>query len=101
MAESPTRPGDLRGQDSEGRVRIDRVIPLPWLLGGIAAIALQGVALYYGQQQTAEAVRKMEGRIEAMVTLQAAAQVADAERRAEVRELRRRIEALEQQGRRQ
>ena len=29
----PTRPGDLVGQDASGRVRIDRVLPLPWVLG--------------------------------------------------------------------
>ncbi|MFO1268539.1 MAG: hypothetical protein U1F25_13590 [Rubrivivax sp.] len=93
MAE--TKPGDLVGQDAAGRVRIDRVIPLPWLLGGIGAIAVQGMALYYSQQQTGDTVRKIESRLDALVSLQGTSQIADAELRAEVRELRRRIESME------
>ena len=95
MAYPTTKPGDLVGHDSSGRVRIDRVIPLPWLLGGVGAIALQGVALYYAQQQTAEAVREMKSQLTAIVAAQTAAQVADADSRADLRELRRRVEALE------
>jgi uncharacterized protein YlxW (UPF0749 family) len=90
-----TKPGDLVGQDAEGRVRIDRVLPLPWVLSMLAAIAVQAVVTWQQGQNTTETVRKIESRLDAMVTLQGAAQIADAELRAEVRELRRRLDAME------
>lgn len=90
-----TKPGDLVGQDAEGRVRIDRVLPLPWVLSMLAAIAVQAVVTWQQGQTTTETVRKIESRLDAMVTLQGAAQIADAELRAEVRELRRRLDAME------
>ncbi len=90
-----TKPGDLVGQDAEGRVRIDRVLPLPWVLSMLAAIAVQAVVTWQQGQNTTETVRKIESRLDAMVTLQGAAQIADAELRAEVRELRRRLNAME------
>lgn len=90
-----TKPGDLVGQDAEGRVRIDRVLPLPWVLSMLAAIAVQAVVTWQQGQNTTETVRKIESRLDAMVTLQGAAQIANAELRAEVRELRRRLDAME------
>lgn len=95
MADPVTKPGDLVAKRPDGSVRIDRVIPLPWLLGGVGAIAVQGMALYYSQQQTGDTVRKIESRLDALVSLQGTSQIADAELRAEVRELRRRIESME------
>lgn len=93
--EPTTKPGDLIGHDSDGRVRIDRVLPLPWLLGIVGGIALQGVALYYGQQQQAESVREIKSELKAMATWQASVLVKDADQAADIRDLRRRVEALE------
>lgn len=90
-----TKPGDLRGTDSEGRVRIDRVIPLPWVLGMLGAVVVQAVTMWTQGQTTTDTVRKIETRLDALVSLQGTSQIADAELRAEVRELRRRVDAME------
>ena len=95
MAEPTTKPGDLVGHDRSGRVRIDRVIPLPWLLGGMVLVAAQGIASYYQLQQATEQVREVRVRLDAIVSWQSLAQISEAEQRAEMRDLRRRVEQLE------
>lgn len=90
-----TKPGDLVGQDSDGRVRIDRVIPLQWVLSILGAVVLQGMAGYYQLQQATEQLREMRSRLESFASAQSLQAVHDAEQASEIRELRRRIESLE------
>lgn len=95
MSDKPSKPGDLVGHDASGRVRIDRVIPLPWVLGMLMAVIVQAVAGYYQLQQTTEQLREVRARLDGMLAWQSVVQISDAEQRAEIRELRRRIEQLE------
>ena len=95
MAGPTTKPGDIIGQDSAGRIRIDRVIPLPWVLGMLVAVVAQAVTLWMQVQGTTDTVRRIDTRLEAIVSWQSTSQIADAEFRSEVRELRRRVEQLE------
>ena len=90
-----TKPGDLVGHDAQGRVRIDRVLPLPWVLGSLGAVIVQAVAGYYQLQQATDQLREMRSRLDAVLSWQSLQQVSDAEHRAEIRELRRRVEQLE------
>lgn len=62
---------------------------------GVTATRCVILVTWQQGQTTTETVRKIESRLDAMVTLQGAAQIADAELRAEVRELRRRLDAME------
>lgn len=95
MAEPPTKPGDLVGSDALGRVRISREVPLHWVLGILATIIAQAVAGYYQLQQATDQLREVRARLDGMVSWQGTVQVHDAEQAGEIRELRRRIEALE------
>lgn len=91
----PTRPGDLVGHDSEGRVRIDRVIPLQWVLGMLGIVAVQAATLWFQVQAGTEAIKEMRVDLRAMTTWQSQALVKDAEVAGELRDLRRRVEQLE------
>ncbi len=95
MAEPTTKPGDLVGHDSQGRVRIDRVIPLPWALSLLGAVVMQAVVLWFQVQAATETVREMKLQLTSMLSAQALAREHAAEKSAELRELRHRIEALE------
>lgn len=90
-----TKPGDLVGHDAEGRVRIDRVIPLQWVLGMLGAVVVQAMASYYQLQQATDQLREVRARLDGMIAWQGAAQISDAEHRSDIRELRRRIDQLE------
>lgn len=91
----PTRPGDLVGQDASGRVRIDRVLPLPWVLGILGVVIAQAATLWFQVQAGTEALREMRTDLRAMSLAQNQALVRDAQREGDLRELRRRIEQLE------
>jgi hypothetical protein len=74
-----TQPGDRIGTDSVGRVRIDRVIPLPWVMGIIAAGVMNAASMYYGQQQLITIVAELKGEVRAINSGMAAAQNRDTE----------------------
>jgi hypothetical protein len=54
-----TKPGDLVGQDQDGRVVIDRRIPLPWMLGLVGAVALQAVLMYTKQENLTDKMAEL------------------------------------------
>ncbi|MCL4695460.1 MAG: hypothetical protein KJ023_00135 [Burkholderiaceae bacterium] len=91
-----TKPGDLVGRDASGRIRIDRVIPLPWLVGLMLALAGNAATMYYGQQQLAGDMADLKTEVRALATWQGQSLAKDAEVAVELRELRRRVEILEQ-----
>lgn len=95
MSDSESRPGDLVGRDSAGRVRIDRVIPMPWLIGMIGAILLQAAALYYGQAQVAERVAELRADVRSLNSAGAAAATRDVEHAMRIQALERRVEIVE------
>jgi hypothetical protein len=74
-----TQPGDRISTDSVGRVRIDRVIPLPWVLGIIAAGVMNAASMYYSQQQMISVVAELKGEVRAITAGMAAAQNRDTE----------------------
>ena len=60
-----TQPGDMVHRDEQDRpIRISREIPLPWLLGMLGALALQAIAIYYGQQEHARLLVTQQRSIE-------------------------------------
>ena len=93
MAES--KPGDLVGQDSSGKVRIDRVIPLPWALGMLSAVIVQAVTLWFQVQAASDTIKEVRQELKVLSAWQNQALVKDAEVVGELRELRRRVENLE------
>lgn len=100
MAEPPiTRPGDLVGRSSDGSVRIDRVIPLQWVLGMLGVVIAQAATLWFQVQAGTEAIKEVKVELRAMSSWQSQALVKGAEVDSDIRELRRRIEALEQHSR--
>lgn len=94
MAEQ-TKPGDLVGHDSEGRVRIDRVIPLPWVMSILGVVLLQAATLWFQVQAGTEAIKEMRTDLRSMSTWQNQALVKDAQIDGMLNDLRRRIEQLE------
>lgn len=96
MPPSETKPGDLTGVDSRsGAIRIDRVIPLHWVLGLIGAIALQAVLLWQGQQAQAKAIGDMASQVTTLATKVEAKNLKDIEHDLRLDEHARRINALE------
>ena len=92
---SDSRPGDFIGRDAGGRVKIDRVLPLPWLIGIMGAIGLQAVALYYGQQRLADTVVEMKVDVKSLANGASAAAARDVEHTLRIQSLERRVEAIE------
>lgn len=95
MPEPTTRPGDFVGQDSSGRIRIDRVVPLQWVLGLLGLVAVQAATLWFQVQASTEAIKEMRAELRGMTAWQGQVLVKDAEVGYKVRDLERRIEALE------
>ena len=95
MAEPPTRPGDLVGQDSSGKVRISREVPLQWALTVLGVVVAQAATLWFQLQSATEAIKDMRVELRTMSVWQSQSLVKDAEVAAELRELRRRLEQLE------
>ena len=54
------------GSDSDGRVVIDRRIPLTWALGLVGAVALQAVLMYVKQDNFTEKMSELTGEVKAM-----------------------------------
>jgi len=77
-------------------VRIDRTIPLWGLLTMLLVAGGSAVTSYFEQRQTSEAVREIKVDMKTITTLHGQLLVKDAAHGAELRELRRRVEMLEQ-----
>lgn len=90
-----SQPNDLVGTDASGKVRIDRVIPLPWVLGVIGAGIVNAAAMYYGQQQLIEKVTDMRAEIRAITAAIALAATRDTEHSMRIQNLERRVDQLE------
>jgi hypothetical protein len=90
-----SRPDDLIGSDASGRVRIDRVIPLHWVIGIIGASAINAAATYYGQQQLIEKVAEMRGEIRAITSSLAAGVNQGTEHSMRLRAIERRLDQIE------
>lgn len=57
-----------RKSDSGLPFKVTRELPLTWLIAGIVAIAGQGVALYYGQQNLATQVTLQSADIKVLTS---------------------------------
>ena len=90
-----SRPGDLVGRDDSGRVRIDRVLPLPWVIGMMVGIGLQAATLYYGQQQVAEKVLELRSDVRALNNATQTAATRDVEHSMRIQSLERRVDVIE------
>lgn len=90
-----TRPGDVVGTDDSGRVRIDRVIPLQWVMGIIGAGVINAAAMYYGQQQLIEKVGEMRTEIKAITSAIIAASNRDIEHSMRLQTLEQRVTQME------
>lgn len=90
-----SQPSDLIGTDADGKVRIDRVIPLPWVMGVIGAGIVNAAAMYYGQQQLIEKVGDMRTEIRAISAAIAIGSNRDTEHSMMLQQLDRRITQLE------
>lgn len=97
-----TRPGDLIGADTEGRIRIDRVIPLPWLLGVVALMLLQAASVYRqalqldaGQTQLRDLVIELKAEVRLLREASTAKDLKDTAHDVRLLEHERRITALE------
>ena len=92
---SDSRPGDFIGRDESGRIKIDRVIPLPWLLGILGAVAVNAAAMYYGQQQMIEKVSELKLDVKALASTAAHLNGRDIEHGMRIQALERRVDAVE------
>lgn len=94
-----TKPGDLVGQTIDGRVRIDRVIPLTWVIGIVAAGVVNAASAYYTQQQLIAQVGGMATELRELRIEVRALTARDVEQGVRLAEHERRIQALEAKGR--
>jgi hypothetical protein len=99
MTHLPTKPGDLLGTDASGRLRIDRVIPLTWVLGIVAAGIVNAAVAYSSQQQLIAQVATLAGDIKELRIEVRALSARDVEQGVRLAEHERRIQALEARGR--
>lgn len=99
MAEPTTQPGDFVGRARDGSIRIDRVIPLQWVLGMLGVVIAQAATLWFQVQAGTEAIKEMKVDVRAMTSWQSQALVKGAEVDSDIREIRRRLEALEAHAR--
>lgn len=88
-------PGDLIGTDGSGKVRIDRVIPLHWVIGIIGAGFVNAAATYYGQQQLIEKVSDMREEIRSITAAINTGARSDMEHATRLHALERRMDQLE------
>lgn len=98
MPPTATKPGDFVGTDPSGRVRIDRVIPLTWVLGIVGAGIVNAASMYYGQQQLVTQVALLAGEVKELRIEVRALSSRDVEQGVRLAEHERRIQALEARG---
>lgn len=94
-AHPESRPGDFIGRDHEGRVKIDRVIPLPWLIGILGMVAANAAAVYYGQQQLVEKFSELKIDVRALAGTAAHLNGRDIEHTLRIQSIERRLDTLE------
>lgn len=94
-----TKPGDLLGTDAAGRVRIDRVIPLTWVLGIVGAGIVNAAVAYSTQQQLIANVQVLATEVKELRIEVRALSARDVEQGVRLAEHERRIQALEARGR--
>lgn len=81
--------------DDSGRLRIDRVIPLPWVMGVIGAGVVNAAAMYYGQQQLIEKVGEMRTEVRGVTAAIAAGTNRDIEHSLRLQTLEQRVNQME------
>jgi hypothetical protein len=99
MTHTQTKPGDLVGTDSNGRVRIDRVIPLTWVLGIVGAGIVNAAVAYSTQQQLIAQVGALAAEVKELRIEVRALSARGVEHGVRLAEHERRIQALEVRGR--
>lgn len=90
-----TKPGDLMGPDSNGKLRVSREIPLPWLVGLGLGLFLQAATVWFTQQQMAEDVRDLKATIREINDRSQAIVGKDIEHSLKLLEVERRLSILE------
>lgn len=90
-----SQPTDLVGTDHTGRVRIDRVIPLQWVLGVIAAGVVNAAAMYYGQQQLIAGLAELKAEVRTLTQTSTTGQLLDREHTLQIADHERRLTNLE------
>jgi hypothetical protein len=76
-------------------ITIDRRIPLPWLLGSLAAIVVSWGTMYFQQKQTSEKVSEVAGDVKQIRTDVATQGMKSLEDNISLRDLNRRVTATE------
>lgn len=97
-----TKPGDVVSTDESGNIRVSRIIPIPYLIGGLVAVAGQAVALYYGQQRMSDELRVMQADMKSIGLQLAVSATKGVEYSMRITELERRLNNVEdaQRGKR-
>lgn len=90
-----TKPGDLMGPDAQGKLRISREIPLPWLVGVAAFLCVQALTVWLGQQRMTEDVRELKLTIREINERSQAIVGKDIEHTLKIIEIERRLSNLE------
>lgn len=76
-------------------VHISREIPLPWLVGIVAGLLIQGVTLYIGQQQQADAIKALTADIRELRAVASSAGLKQVEYGLRIDDHERRLQTIE------
>ena len=91
-----------KSEGTDGKVKISWIVPLPWLVGGVVVLAINGAAMYYGQLRQGEIQAEQKEVLKDMVvqmrelrTLISSTNSKDFEHDTKLAEHERRLVALE------
>lgn len=84
-----------RHRASDPPVHITREIPLPWLIGIVVGLIIQGVTLYVGQQTQADAIRALAADVKELRTAAATSGLKSVEYGLRLDDHERRLQAAE------
>jgi uncharacterized protein HemX len=103
-ATDDTGPAPLDPTSSTHAVKIVREIPMWGVIGGLAALGAQAVALYYGQQRMVEQMTEVRAEVRSLTSASNTRERDTIELRSDLRALTTRVDdsarRLEDQGRR-
>lgn len=91
-----SKPHDLVGTDvTTGRMRVDRVVSMQWVLSIIGTIIAAGASIYYGQQQLIKEFAEMRLEMRAFSAALSASSTKDTEHTLRLQSLEKRVDMIE------
>lgn len=85
----------MRTRTNDPPMRITREIPLPWLIGIVVTLIVQGVTVWLGQQQQGDALKALTAEVKELRAAAATGGLKTVEHALRLEDHERRLQALE------